>query len=92
MEQAFPYGFGVKNEEREKTARKVALVKERGGRGDERKGNAPLLLPPLFFGSRSISRLAKTENPVFFQTKTLATQAKVLQSERVLCSIYIMAV
>ena len=40
----------------------------------------PLPLPRrLFFGSRSISRAAKNENPVFLglSTETLATQATI---------------
>ena len=50
----------------------MALGKERGGGGEERF--LPLPLPPLFFfGSRSISRAAQTENPIpwsFFFSKT----------------------
>ena len=77
--QAFPCGFGTKNEEREpKTARKIARVKERGGGGKNGRKRllarfVPLPLPPLsFFGTRFISRAAKTENPVplsFFTLK-----------------------
>ena len=37
-QQAFLWGLGAKNEEREsKTARKMAQVKEHGGGGEERK-------------------------------------------------------
>ena len=74
-QQAFLYGLGEKNEEREsKTARKVAQVKERGGGGEERKVSfLPLPLPPfLLFGSRFISRAVKTESPLpryFFAPK-----------------------
>ena len=49
-QQAFPCGFGAKNEEPgSKTAQKMARVKERGG---------------VEIGSRSISCVAKNENPV----------------------------
>ena len=65
---------------------KMAQVKELGGGGvgwGRKEGKfLPLLLPSLsFFGSRFISREAKTENPVPRlsllpnQTETLATQA-----------------
>ena len=73
-QQAFPFGLGAKNEEREsKTARRMVQVKERGGGGEESKET----LPPLsFFGSRFISRAAKTGLSLHRnQTETLATQA-----------------
>ena len=57
--------FGAKNEERESnTARKMGQVKERGG-GRKKEGKFLLSPPPLsFFGSRSIFRAVKNENPV----------------------------
>ena len=57
--------FRVKEREREsETARKMAQVKERGGGGEERKSFLPSPPPLPFFGSRFVSRAAKTENPI----------------------------
>ena len=50
---------------------------KRAGRGwgrKERKRSPPT--PPSFFGSRSISRAAKTENPVFSKRKRLLRKLK----------------
>ena len=80
-------GLGAKNEEYEpKTARKMARVKEQGGGGEERFSKSrglpasvsfpPLPLPSLlFFGSRFISRAAKTENP-FLVLSILCSETK----------------
>ena len=78
--QAFPCGFGTKNEEREpKTARKIARVKERGGGGEEWKETLACSLPSpppppsfIFWYSFHFSRgqNRKSRSSVFLYSET----------------------
>ena len=87
--QAFPCGFGTKNEEREpKTAWKIARVKEKGRGWGRMEGNACSLASfpspsPLFHFLVLVSFLARPKPKIPFlclsllwnQTETFATQA-----------------